>query len=159
MLTYNDASLRFATGIVTQIVAGHKIKSADDPYLRMSSMVLESLSRAGHTPAGTAIDFFPFRAYCTCMRSGQVLMIMIGTSVQHFPRWFPGTHYAGVAEEWRPTVRELHDYPVRTVRAQRVTRSLYLRRLYSIVEHCRNRATRSPASCSANLRRWTRGTS
>ena len=50
-------------------------------------------------------------------------MIMIGTSVQHFPRWFPGTHYVGVAEEWRPTVRELHDYPVRTVRAQRVRRS------------------------------------
>ncbi|KAJ6529939.1 cytochrome P450 [Mycena vulgaris] len=80
---YESYLSRFATGIITQVVAGHTIASSDDPYLRMSSMVLESLSRAGASPGGTAIDFFPF--------------------LQHFPRWFPGTHYAGVAIQWRPT--------------------------------------------------------
>ncbi|KAJ6533886.1 cytochrome P450 [Mycena vulgaris] len=86
---YENYLSRFATGRITQIVAGHT----------MSRMVLESLSRAGASPAGTAIDFFPF--------------------LQHFPRWFPGTYYAGVAEQWRPTVRELYEFPLRTVRAQR----------------------------------------
>ncbi|KAJ6487322.1 cytochrome P450 [Mycena vulgaris] len=98
---YESYLSRFATGIITQVVAGHTIASSDDPYLRMSSMVLESLSRAGASPGGTAIDFFPF--------------------LQHFPRWFPGTHYAGVADQWRPTVRELYEFPLRTVRAQRET--------------------------------------
>ncbi|KAJ6499498.1 cytochrome P450 [Mycena vulgaris] len=98
---YESYLSRFVTGIITQIVAGHTIFSDNDPYLRMSSMVLESLSRAGPSPAGTAIDSFPF--------------------LQHFPRWFPGTHYAGVAEQWRSTGRELYELPLRTVRAQRET--------------------------------------
>ncbi|KAJ7754682.1 cytochrome P450 [Mycena maculata] len=96
---YENALSRFATGVITQIVAGHRIESEDDIYLRMSKMVLESLARAAQVPAGTAIDFFPF--------------------LEHFPSWFPGTRYAQMAREWRPTVRELHTFPVETVKKQR----------------------------------------
>ncbi|KAJ7132234.1 cytochrome P450 [Mycena epipterygia] len=96
---YESYLSRFATGVITQIVAGHRIKSDDDPYLRMSKMVLESLVRASQIPAGTAIDFFPF--------------------LQHFPSWFPGTHYANVAREWQPTMRELYTFPVETVKKQK----------------------------------------
>ncbi|KAJ7167123.1 cytochrome P450 [Mycena filopes] len=80
---YESCLSRFATGIITQIVAGHKITGSDDPYLRISGMVLESLS------------------------------------LRHFPRWFPGTYYAAVADEWRPTVRELYDFPLQDVKAER----------------------------------------
>ncbi|KAJ7804266.1 cytochrome P450 [Mycena olivaceomarginata] len=57
-------------------------------------------------PRGTgagqhAIDFFPF--------------------LRHLPHWFPGTHYAAVAAKWRPTVRELYEFPIRTVSVQKAT--------------------------------------
>ncbi|KAF7359633.1 Cytochrome P450 [Mycena venus] len=59
---YETCLNRFATGIITQIVSGHKIESEDDPYLRISKMALESLVRAEGTPGGTTIDFFPVSA-------------------------------------------------------------------------------------------------
>ncbi|KAJ7214472.1 cytochrome P450 [Mycena pura] len=89
---------RFSTGVITQVVAGHRITSDDDPYLRLSKMILESLFHSG-PPGATAIDFLPF--------------------LRHFPFWFPGTYYARVASEWRAMVRELHEYPLWTVRAQK----------------------------------------
>ncbi|KAJ7658186.1 cytochrome P450 [Mycena polygramma] len=95
-----DAYLsRFATGIITQITVGHEIKADNDPYLHISKMVLESLSRVGAAAGATAIDFFPF--------------------LQHFPRWFPGTYYATVAEKWKPSVQELYEFPVRLVQEQK----------------------------------------
>ncbi|KAJ7889483.1 cytochrome P450, partial [Mycena olivaceomarginata] len=96
---YETCLSRFATGIIIQIVSGHKIESDDDPFLRISKMALESLVRAEGTPGGTTIDFFPF--------------------LQYFPRWFPGTHYATVANRWRPTVRELYNYSVQSVKDKR----------------------------------------
>ncbi|KAJ7434467.1 cytochrome P450 [Mycena latifolia] len=96
---YETSLSQFSTGVITQIVSGHSIESSDDYYLRMSNTALESLSRTGMTPGGTAVDFFPF--------------------LRHFPRWFPGTYFVGVAEQWRPFVRELYEYPIRTVRKER----------------------------------------
>ncbi|KAJ6557549.1 cytochrome P450 [Mycena capillaripes] len=92
---------QFATGILTQIVAGHRIQSADDAYLRISRMAMESMARAGPAPGSTPIDFFPF--------------------LRHLPHWFPGAHYAAVAAKWRPTVRELYEFPIRTVSVQKAT--------------------------------------
>ncbi|KAJ7087514.1 cytochrome P450 [Mycena epipterygia] len=106
---YESFLSRFATGIIAQIVAGHKIESDDDHYLHISKMVLESLTRAGTTPGGTAIDFFPF-----------YMGHYDGPSpVQHFPPWFPGTYYVKVADEWRPAVRELYEFPLQTVKKQK----------------------------------------
>jgi len=31
--------------------------------------------------------------------------------VQHFPRWFPGTHYAYVAKDAKKYVTSLYEYP------------------------------------------------
>ncbi|KAJ7865109.1 cytochrome P450 [Mycena olivaceomarginata] len=98
---YETFISRFATGILTQIVAGHRIQSADDVYLRISGMAMESMARAGLAPGSTPIDFFPF--------------------LRHLPHWFPGTHYAAVAAKWRPTVRELYEFPIRTVSVQKAT--------------------------------------
>ncbi|KAJ7511587.1 cytochrome P450 [Mycena galericulata] len=89
---YEKYLSRFATGIITQIVAGHRINSDDDPYLRMSNMVLEAMSKTG-PPGGSPLDFFPI--------------------LQHFPPWFPGAHHVGVVRTWRSTLRELYDYPLR----------------------------------------------
>ncbi|KAJ7881996.1 cytochrome P450 [Mycena olivaceomarginata] len=95
---YEKLMSRFATGIITQIVAGHRISSDDDPYLRMSNMIYESFNDT-KTPGPSPLDFFPF--------------------LQHFPPWFPGAKHMGVVQAWRSTVRELHDYPVRMVKAER----------------------------------------
>ncbi|KAJ7620481.1 cytochrome P450 [Mycena polygramma] len=92
---YEKCMSRFATGIITQIVAGHRITSNDDPYLRMSNMVLEAMAKTG-PPGGSPVDFFPM--------------------LQHFPPWFPGAGHVGVANTWRSTVRELYEYPLRVVK-------------------------------------------
>ncbi|KAJ7146587.1 cytochrome P450 [Mycena epipterygia] len=64
----------------------------------MSKMILEAMSQTG-TPGGSPLDFFPV--------------------LQHFPSWFPGAYHVGVAKVWRPTMRELHDYPLETVKKQK----------------------------------------
>jgi hypothetical protein len=51
---------RFATGVLTQISAGHRIISDDDQYLHMSQMIYESLGKTG-APGGSPLDFFPSR--------------------------------------------------------------------------------------------------
>ncbi|KAJ7822933.1 cytochrome P450 [Mycena leptocephala] len=94
---YEPFLSRFATGIITQIVAGHRITSNDDPYLRMSKMVLEAMSKTG-PPGGSPLDFFPI--------------------LQHFPPWFPGAHHVGVVRAWRSTMQELYDYPLSIVKKQ-----------------------------------------
>ncbi|KAJ7761244.1 cytochrome P450 [Mycena maculata] len=95
---YEKLMSRFATGIITQIVAGHRITSPDDPYLRMSDMILETLSKTG-PPGNSPLDFFPV--------------------LQHFPSWFPGAKHVGVVEAWKSSTQEIYDYPVRTVRQQK----------------------------------------
>ncbi|KAJ6535167.1 cytochrome P450 [Mycena capillaripes] len=82
---------KFATSILVQVVAGHKIDSDDDPYLELSKMVYQVFTVTG-PPGGTPIDFFP--------------------PFRYFPSWFPGAYYAGVARAWRPVVRKLYDYPM-----------------------------------------------
>ncbi|KAJ6528847.1 cytochrome P450 [Mycena capillaripes] len=86
---------RFATGIITQIVAGHRITSDADPYLRMSKMVYEAFAKTG--PAGSSpVDFFPLRECSSLLRFDEYHLYI----VQHFPPWFPGAKHvseAGVA--------------------------------------------------------------
>ncbi|KAJ6505784.1 cytochrome P450 [Mycena vitilis] len=90
----------FAVGIISQIVAGHRITSSDDPYLRMTHMIREVAARAG-IPGGSPVDFIPW--------------------LQHFPAWFPGAHHVGIANEWKSTTREIYDYPLREVKKQQET--------------------------------------
>ncbi|KAJ7885479.1 cytochrome P450 1A2 [Mycena olivaceomarginata] len=81
------------------IVAGHQITCDDDPYLRMANMVYEAMSKTG-PPGGSPLDFFPL--------------------LQYFPPWFPGASHVGVIRTWRPILRELYEYSLRTVKAQKV---------------------------------------
>ncbi|KAJ7782203.1 cytochrome P450 [Mycena olivaceomarginata] len=94
---YEKFLSRFATGIITQIVAGHRITSNDDPYLRLSDMIAQAITEMG-PPGGSPLDFFPI--------------------LQHFPPWFPGAHHVGVVRAWRSTMQELYDYPLYTVKRQ-----------------------------------------
>ncbi|KAJ6535355.1 cytochrome P450 [Mycena vulgaris] len=91
---------RFSTGIISQIVAGHRIHSDDDPYVQATQAMVESLGRIG-AAGETAIDLFPI--------------------LQHFPTWFPGLKFAAVAKECRPKLRQLYDFPMRAVQTQRKT--------------------------------------
>ncbi|KAJ7340715.1 cytochrome P450 [Mycena albidolilacea] len=95
---YEKSISRFATGIITQIVAGHRITSNDDPYLHMSKMVYEAMSKTG-PPGNSPLDFFPL--------------------LQHFPPWFPGAGHVSVVRTSKSTVRRLHEFPLRMVKEQR----------------------------------------
>ncbi|KAJ6522486.1 hypothetical protein B0H19DRAFT_1277363 [Mycena capillaripes] len=53
-----SALRRFSTGVIAQIVAGHKISTDDDPYMQSTQALRESLGRAG-IPGVTALDLFP----------------------------------------------------------------------------------------------------
>ncbi|KAJ7813324.1 cytochrome P450 [Mycena leptocephala] len=90
---YEKFLSRFSTGIITQIVAGHRITSNDDPYLRLSDMITQAITEMG-PPGGSPLDFFPI--------------------LQYFPPWFPGAHHVGVVRAWRSTMQELYDYPLYT---------------------------------------------
>ncbi|KAF7342915.1 Cytochrome P450 [Mycena sanguinolenta] len=97
---YAKLMSRFVTGIIAHIVAGHQVTSENDPYLRISQMVYESTSKTG-PPGSSLLDFFPV--------------------LQHFPSWFPGMHDLRAVKEARPTIRELYEYPLRTVKEQQVS--------------------------------------
>ncbi|KAF7342918.1 Cytochrome P450 [Mycena sanguinolenta] len=92
---YAKLMSRFVTGIIAHIVAGHRVTSSDDPYLRISQMIYECMSKTG-PPGGSPLDFFPV--------------------LQHFPSWFPGAHHLRVVKEGRLVIRELYEYPVRMVK-------------------------------------------
>ncbi|KAF7342885.1 hypothetical protein MSAN_02004900 [Mycena sanguinolenta] len=95
---YATLMSRFVTGIITQIVAGHRISSDHDPYLQISHSICDTFAKTG--PPGTSpIDFFPI--------------------LQHFSPWFPGAAHMGVVRTGRPAIRELHEYPLRMVKEQR----------------------------------------
>ncbi|KAJ7751440.1 cytochrome P450 [Mycena metata] len=99
---YERCMRRFATGIITRIVSGHKIADMNDPYLGMSNMVFEAMCKTG-VPGNSPLDFFPI--------------------LRHFPPWFPGASHVGVVREWKPVIRELYEYSVRIVKEQRVRSS------------------------------------
>ncbi|KAF7342921.1 O-methylsterigmatocystin oxidoreductase [Mycena sanguinolenta] len=56
---YAKLMSRFIIGMISQIVAGHRITSDDDPYIRISQMINESVSKLG-PPGSSPLDLFPF---------------------------------------------------------------------------------------------------
>ncbi|KAJ7206760.1 cytochrome P450 [Mycena pura] len=108
---YEKSISRFATGVLTQIVAGHRITSDDDPYLHMSRMTFEAMAKTG-PPGNSPLDFFPL--------------------LQYFPPWFPGASHVAVVRTWNPTMRELHEFPLRTTGA--AMPSFILEQLEEMVE-------------------------
>ncbi|KAF7341315.1 O-methylsterigmatocystin oxidoreductase [Mycena venus] len=93
----NRQEATFSTGVVAQIVAGHKISSDDDPYMRTTQALRESLGRSG-VPGCTALDLLPFLKY--------------------LPAWFPGLPFGTIAKECRPPLQRLYDFPLQTVQGQ-----------------------------------------
>ncbi|KAJ7046133.1 cytochrome P450 [Mycena alexandri] len=110
-----DQYERFATGIITRIVSGHKIADMDDPYLAMSNMVFEAMCKTG-VPGNSPLDFFPIRRSALKLEDGDAINL---PEVRHFPPWFPGASHVGVVREWKPVIRELYEYSVRIVKKQR----------------------------------------
>ncbi|KAJ7249131.1 cytochrome P450 [Mycena haematopus] len=86
---------RFSTGVVSQIVAGHRIYSDDDPYMQTTQALRESLGRTG-IPGSTALDFLPV---CT-----------------YLPAWFPGFRFGAIARECRPRLQRLYELPLQAVK-------------------------------------------
>ncbi|KAJ7484173.1 cytochrome P450 [Mycena latifolia] len=95
-----SALRRFSTGVISQIVAGHRICTDDDPYMQTTQALRESLGRAG-IPGVTALDLFPFHM-------------------------FSGTPIASgaIARECRPALQRLYDLPLQAVRAQMIWSSV-----------------------------------
>ncbi|KDQ25622.1 hypothetical protein PLEOSDRAFT_1078104 [Pleurotus ostreatus PC15] len=86
---------RYTTAIVMRIAYGHQIVSDDDEFVQIAHDSGYTLNNAG-PPGGTAVDLFP------------ILM--------NFPSWFPGTHYASFAREWRWAVKKLCNRPYEYVK-------------------------------------------
>ncbi|KAL4255104.1 cytochrome P450 family protein [Pleurotus pulmonarius] len=86
---------RYTTAIVMRIAYGHQIISDDDEFVRIAHDSGYTLNNSG-PPGGTAVDHFPI--------------------LTHFPSWFPGTHYATFARNWRWAVDRLHDRPYEYVK-------------------------------------------
>ncbi|KAF7358226.1 O-methylsterigmatocystin oxidoreductase [Mycena venus] len=91
--TYSD----FINRQEATIVAGHRISSDDDPYMRTTQALRESLGRSG-VPGCTSLDFLPFLRY--------------------LPAWFPGFPFGTIARECRPPLQRLYDFPLQTVQGQ-----------------------------------------
>ncbi|KAK7002188.1 O-methylsterigmatocystin oxidoreductase [Favolaschia claudopus] len=98
---YNNMINRFSTGVISQIVAGHKIEGDDDLYMQTTQALRDSLGRSG-VPGSTALDFFPILRY--------------------LPSWFPGIPYSSIAKECRPRLQQLYDFPLQAVQSQLASR-------------------------------------
>ncbi|KAL0945491.1 hypothetical protein HGRIS_000977 [Hohenbuehelia grisea] len=85
----------FTTALIVKVAYGFDIESKEDEYVQLAEKNEFILNNCG-TPGGTMVDFFPF--------------------LQHFPSWFPGTHYANFARKWRWVIRRLYDMPYERVR-------------------------------------------
>ncbi|KAJ7868784.1 cytochrome P450, partial [Mycena olivaceomarginata] len=96
---YSKFINRFSTGVISQIVAGHRICTDDDPYMQTTQALRESLGRAGH-PRSHRARPFPLSA------------------VKYLPEWFPGFKSGAIARECRPALQRLYDLPLQAVRAQ-----------------------------------------
>ncbi|KAF8180008.1 cytochrome P450 1A2 [Mycena galopus ATCC 62051] len=94
---YEECLRIFATGIITRIVAGHRITSDDDPYLRTLNALNEAMAETG-PPGCSFLDFFPL--------------------LQYFPSWFPGARDVAVIRAGRPALRKIYEYPLRMVKEQ-----------------------------------------
>ncbi|KAF7342910.1 Cytochrome P450 [Mycena sanguinolenta] len=55
---YEKLMSRFSSGIITQIVAGHRITSDDDPYIQISNEIYDAFAKTG-LPGSSPLDLFP----------------------------------------------------------------------------------------------------
>ncbi|KAJ7018188.1 cytochrome P450 [Mycena alexandri] len=96
-LNYSKMINRYESGVIAQVVAGHKICSDEDPYMRTTQALMESLGRSG-APGTSRIDLFPFLKY--------------------LPKWFPGSESVALARDCRPILRQLYEFPLQAVQKQ-----------------------------------------
>ncbi|KAL4261415.1 cytochrome P450 family protein [Pleurotus pulmonarius] len=88
---------RYTVSVIMRIAYGHQILSDDDEFFRLVEDVAYAQNNGG-PPGGTVVDYFPF--------------------LQHFPSWFPGTHYVTFAREWRWAIDKLCTVPYENVKKQ-----------------------------------------
>ncbi|KAJ7162486.1 cytochrome P450 [Mycena filopes] len=94
---YSKMINRFSTSVIAQVVAGHQIRSDDDPYMQTTQALMESLGRSG-APGTTQIDMFPFLKY--------------------LPSWCRVPSSVARARDCEPILRRLYEFPLSTVRKQ-----------------------------------------
>ncbi|KAJ8518804.1 hypothetical protein ONZ45_g4167 [Pleurotus djamor] len=87
---FNASLSRFSTAIILEISYGHQIKMEGDEYIELAEASGIAL-RSGGPLGGTVVDFFPI--------------------LRHLPSWFPGTHFANVAREFKGAVNNLYRIP------------------------------------------------
>ncbi|KAF7331315.1 Cytochrome P450 [Mycena kentingensis (nom. inval.)] len=115
---HDQCLIRFATGILARVTAGHEIKSAkDDPFLFYASIIFEMFGKTG-LPGATPVDLFPILKY--------------------FPSWFPGTHYANAARAYKKLAADTLEFLIKYVedkqKSNQVAPSLVLTNLEELAE-------------------------
>ncbi|KAF7441176.1 hypothetical protein PC9H_001525 [Pleurotus ostreatus] len=76
-------------------------KSCDDEFATILNDITFTQNNGG-TPGATILNTNPY-------------------PVQSYPSWFPGTHYASFAREWKWAINKLFDVPYEKVKKQIVT--------------------------------------
>lgn len=106
-----------------RIAYGHRVVSDDDEYTKFADSAAFAMNNCG-PPGSTLVDLFPFREYTYCSTSYHAHLAFLTFQVQNLPSWFPGTHYARFAREWRWAIRKIHDLPFESVQKQVVRASI-----------------------------------
>ncbi|KAG6906805.1 hypothetical protein DXG01_012033 [Tephrocybe rancida] len=94
---YMASLLRFSTAVIMDLTYGHQVATNVDPYIQIAQDCCSLLKETG-PPGATAIDFLPI--------------------LQHFPWWFPGTHYVQFAQQSLYKFSKLLNYPFEQVKEQ-----------------------------------------
>ncbi|TFK86471.1 cytochrome P450 [Polyporus arcularius HHB13444] len=86
---------RLAGAIIMRITYGHKVVSADDPFVSLAEAVRETNEK---TPGNAVVDLLPF--------------------LKHLPAWFPGGGFQRQAAYVRELSRKMRSVPFEAVKAQ-----------------------------------------
>ncbi|KAJ8520598.1 hypothetical protein ONZ45_g2648 [Pleurotus djamor] len=87
---------RFTSSIAIRIAYGHQIRSDDDEYIAIANDAGAALRQGG--AGGTLVDLFPI--------------------LKHFPSWFPGAYFAGVARKWNGAIKRMYNWPYESIQKQ-----------------------------------------
>ncbi|KAJ7777025.1 cytochrome P450, partial [Mycena metata] len=81
---------RMAGGLVMDVTYGLKVRTKDDPYIKIAKEAMDGLSAAG-VPGAFLVNNIP--------------------ALKYVPAWMPGAGFKRKAEEWRKVTRDLVELP------------------------------------------------
>src|SRR5271170_2084606 len=95
------SSVSMAGSFILSTAYGIKVRSENDPYIKMAKTSLHAMACAGNSGA-YLVDSLPFRTYNRII--AHEMLYIDYYLVKHVPPWFPGADFQVQAREWRKSV-------------------------------------------------------